>query len=110
MEDVYKALDEVIDCIQNTNEYQRCISLKEQMSQNEELVSLVEDVKKRQKQYIRSGYDSTIKKELEELEKKLNEIPIYTIYLENLSKVNEMIDYVRDSLNDYFYQLFNKKY
>ena len=60
--------------------------------------------------YVRSNYDSEVKKELDALEERLEEIPIYVIYLENLMKVNEMIDMVRDSLNDYFCELFNKKY
>ena len=51
-----------------------------------------------------------IKKELDECEAKLNEIPIYNIYLEKLNQVNDMIDYVKDSLNNYFDQLLNKKY
>ena len=35
-------------------------------------------------------------------------IPIYKIYLDNLEVVNQKIDYVKDSLNDYFYKLFNE--
>ena len=107
MEEVFKRLDEVISCIQNTKEYQMCISLKKKMNENKEIVDLVEKVKVCQKKYIRSGYDSKIKKELEDLEECLNQIPIYAIYLENLSRVNKMIEYVKDSLNDYFDQLFN---
>ena len=110
MENVYSALEEVIHCIQNTEEYQKCMSFKEQMKDNEEIMHLVNEIKKTQKQYIRSNYDETIQEKLNQLEKELNEIPIYHMYLDNLSKVNEMIDYVKDSLNDYFYQLFNKKY
>lgn len=110
MEDVNNSLEEVIKCIQNTKEYQKCIMLKEQMKDNLEITSLVKDVKKYQKQYIRSNYDKEIKETLDSLEKQLNDIPIYAIYLENLSKVNEMIEYVKESLNDYFYQLLNKKY
>ena len=40
----------------------------------------------------------------------INSICYETIYLDNLSVVNEKIEYVKDSLNDYFYNLFNKKY
>ncbi len=114
MKEVYKALDEVITCIQNSEEYQTCISLKEKMKDNEEIRTLVEDVKKYQKEYIRSGYDSKIKEQLDDLEERLNTIPIYVVYLNNLTKVNERIDYVKDSLNDYVDKLFNtyniKKY
>ncbi len=110
MENVYKAIDEVIDTIINSNEYKTCISLKEKMSTNTEVMNLIENIKKMQKKYIRSEYDKEIKETLDSLEKQLNDIPIYAIYLENLSKVNEMIEYVKESLNEYFYQLLNKKY
>lgn len=107
MENLYKALDEVISCIKESSEYKNCISLKEKMSTNEEIVSLVNDVKKLQKKYIRSGYDSLVKEELDRVTDRLNEIPVYKIYLDNLEKVNEKIDFVKESLNDYFYKLLN---
>ena len=110
MEKLYKSLNEVIDCIKESPEYKECIKIKEQMDSNEELVELINKVKELQKKYIRSNYDSNIKKELDKYESKLKEIPIYNIYLEKLEEVNKMIDYVKDSLNDYFDKLLNKKY
>ena len=100
-------LDEVVNIIKESKEYKNCIDLKNKMDSNEEIKLLVNKIKRLQKKYIRSSYDTSIKKELEEVEKELKEIPIYNIYLENLEKVNEMIDYVKDSLNDYFYELLN---
>ena len=35
-------------------------------------------------------------------------IPIYKIYLDNLEVVNQKLDYVKDSLDDFFYKLFNE--
>lgn len=100
-------LDEVVNIIKESKEYKNCIDLKNKMDSNEEIKLLVNKIKRLQKKYIRNSYDTSIKKELEEVEKELKEIPIYNIYLENLEKVNEMIDYVKDSLNDYFYELLN---
>ncbi len=109
MEEVTKALDEVVSCIKESKEYQNCITLKKQMDENEEIKELVKKVKEYQKKYIRN-HDDNIKKELDILEKKLEEIPLYTVYLQNLEVINEKIEYVKDSLNDYFDQLLNKKY
>ena len=109
MEKLYKALDEVIFCIKDSNEYKMCLSLKDKMSTNDEIVSLVEDVKRLQKEYIKKGHDSDVKKRLDEVNNRLNDIPIYNVYLSNLEKVNEKIEYVKDSLNDYFYKLLNEK-
>lgn len=109
MEKLYKAIDEVVLCIKDSDEYKTCILLKEKMKNNSEIVSLVTEVKRLQKEYIRKEFDSSIKEELDEANKKLNEIPIYNIYLNNLEKVNERIEFVKDNLNDYFYKLLNEK-
>ena len=101
-----KELDELVSYIKNTSSYKKCISIKEKMDKNEEICSLVEDIKKLQKKYVKSNYDDSIKKELDKLESRLNSIPIYVEYNNNLEEVNEMIDFVKDELNDYFTDLF----
>ena len=45
--------------------------------------------------------------EVKKLEKELNEIPLYVRYMEHLERVNQMINYVKDELNDYFYHVLN---
>ena len=101
-----KELDELVSYIKNTSSYKKCISIKEKMDKNEEICSLVEDIKELQKKYVKSNYDVSIKKELYKLESRLNSIPIYVEYNNNLEEVNEMIDFVKDELNDYFTDLF----
>lgn len=107
MEELNNSLDELIATIKDSSEYQACISLKEKMKKSDDVVRLVNEVKMLQKEYVKSNYDSNIKDELDKFIEELNAIPIYSIYNQNLEKVNGMIDYVRDSLNDYFYKLFN---
>ena len=101
-------LDEVVNTIKNSKEYKTCIELKSKMDSNEDINSLVKEIKKLQKKYINTN-DSNIKMKLDELENRLNEIPIYHIYLDNLEKVNQMIDYVKEELNNYFDLLLNEK-
>ena len=100
-----KKLEEVITVIKESKDYQECIKLKEKMKKNAELMQLVDTLKTLQKEYVKNGYQD--KEKLEEVENKLYEIPIYVTYIEHLEKVNQMISYVEDDLNDYFYQLFN---
>lgn len=109
MEELNKSLDEVVNCIKNSKEYKKCTLLKEKMNNNSEINNLVKEIKIKQKKYINNN-DENIYNELKELEDKLNNIPIYHIYLENLEEVNKMINYVKDELNDYFNILLNKKY
>jgi len=103
-----KALEEVISYIKNSDDYIKCIKLKDKMSKNDDLCSLIEKIKETQKRYVKSEFDENIKNELDVLENKLNEIPLYVIYMQHLSRVNEMIDFVKDELNDYFYKLLNE--
>lgn len=110
MEKLYKKLDDVILCIKESIEYKNVIDIKKKMDSNEELKKKINDIKLLQKKYVKSNYDSSVKKDLDKLNDELLEVPIYRIYLDNLSIVNEKIEYVKDSLNDYFYNLFNKKY
>lgn len=108
MENVVSDLKEIVEYIQDSKEYQMCIKLKKQMADNTFICERVNQIKKLQKQFVQSGYDSKIKKELDVLVSELETIPVYVIYTENLEVVNQKIDYVRDSLNDYFQLLFEK--
>lgn len=102
-----EALNEVINTIVNSDDYKKCIELKNTMSSNEELVSLIEKIKKLQKKYVNTN-DQEILVELEKLEEELNNVPIYVIYMQYLEKVNEKIEFVKDELNNYFYDVLNK--
>lgn len=108
MENLYNAIDEIVLSIKASKEYKMSISLKEKMDKNIDFKNKINKIKNLQKKYIRSGYDSSIKSELDKLNEELFNIPIYKIYLDNLEVVNQKIDYVKDSLNDYFYKLFNE--
>ena len=108
MEELYKALDEVINSITESDEYKTCIELKDRMSKNINITDKINKIKKIQKEYVKSNYDFNIKIKLDKLNNELISIPIYKIYMDNLEIVNEKIDYLKDSLNDYFYKLFNE--
>jgi len=108
MEEYYKSLEDVINCISNSKEYKKCIELKMLMKDNSTITELVKKIKDTQKKYIKSNYDSSIKKELDSYKKELESIPIYSIYSQNLEVVNEKIEYVKDYLNNYFNKLLNE--
>ena len=99
-------LNKIIDYITNSSEYKKCISLKDKMSNNAKLMDKINKVKILQKKYIKSN-DLSIKKELDLLIEELNNEPLYYNYMNNLEKVNEMISFVNDELNDYFYRVIN---
>lgn len=106
--EVKSNLDSIVFTIMNSKEYQICLELKKQMDSNEEICSLTSKIKDLQKRYIRNQYDSDIKKELDSVIERLNQIPIYQIYNQNLEVVNSMINLVNDEINDYFDKKFNE--
>jgi len=109
MEELKNELEDLINYIKDTDDYKKCILLKEQMDSNDDIKELIRSIKILQKKYVKSNYDENIKHELDLKNEELNDIPIFVIYNQSLEKVNFMINYVKDSLNDYFDDLLNKK-
>ena len=107
MENFNNSLEDLIIYIKNTEEYKKCLELKNKMMSNSDISKLMDDIRNLQKKYIRSNYDSNIKAELDRVNEELDNIPIYIIYCDNLNKVNEMISYINDELSDYFYKILN---
>lgn len=99
---IAKSLDEVINYIKSKKEYQKCIELKRKMSDNEELTTLINTIKKKQKEYIKSGYAEEEKEKLDSLNRKLDEYPIYLEYNNNLKVINDDIEFLKEQLNNYF--------
>ena len=103
---IEKRLNVIINYIMSTEEYKNCIKIKEQMKNNSDITDLINKIKKLQKLYIRKNSEE-IKLELDKNNERLSSIPIYNEYINNLEKVNEMIDLINDELNNYFYQKIN---
>ena len=103
-----KAVSEVVSAITDSVEFKECIRLKEKMDQNSEIKELVETVKKLQKKYVRTQEES-VKEELDKVQERLDSIPLYDSYQKKLAEVNRKIDFIKDELNNYFYNVVNKE-
>lgn len=103
-----KSVNDIVCSIIGSLEFKECIRLKEKMDNNTDIKELVESIKKLQKEYVRTSDDS-IKDELNILENRLESIPLYASYQRSLSEVNQKIDFIKDELNDYFYNVVNPK-
>ena len=99
-----KKVLEVISVIVNSKDYKRCVMLREKTKTNKELMKLIDDLKVAQQEYVKYQKNEDT---VYELTKKLEDIPIYVSYMNSLEKVNEMISYVSDDLNEYFNKLVN---
>ena len=101
-----KALDELIYVVKNSYDYKKCIEIKEKLSKNDDVKRLVNEIKQYQKKYVREN-NKDILKILDDKTKELKEIPLYNVYMRHLEKVNEMIEVIKEELNEYFDNLLN---
>jgi len=99
---------EIINYIKNTDYYKNYLKARELLSLDCELVKLIEDIKKYQKEIVKNP------SKREELEKKikenldvLNTEPIYLDYINNQDEVNNMLVILENKINKYFYDIFN---
>lgn len=104
--EVEQKLNDIISYIQDSFEYKKCIEIKKKMANNQTINELVEQIKQLQKQLVKYNNKET-KEELKKTEEKLKKIPIYQEYNNYLVIVNEKIELIKMSLNDYFDKKLN---
>ena len=101
-----KNINDLVNYIKNTNDYKKCIQYKKLLDEDKEIKELIKEIKRLQKILVNTN-DLNIKEELDKLNKELYSKELFIIYNQYLDKVNYMIDYVKEDLNDYFYKIFN---
>lgn len=105
--DTKESLDDLINYIKSTDDYKKVIELKKEIDKDTELKKLINEVKKIQKEYVRSNFDNKVKEELDMKLNELNNNKLFVTYTYHLDKVNDMIKLVKDELNNYFYEITN---
>ena len=103
-----KALDAVILSITESDDFIDCIRIKEKMDNNNEIKELVDLIKVLQKKYVKT-MDDNVKRQLNDVQMQLDNIPLYDSYQKKLSEVNKKIDIIKDELNYYFYKVVNEE-
>ena len=101
-----KDLADLISSITESDDFKECIRLKKKMEDSSEIKELVETIKTLQKKYVRTD-DFEVKAELDKVQNKLDNIPLYVSYQKRLMEVNRKLDLIKDELNEYFYNVVN---
>ena len=102
--DISNKIDEIINEIENSDVYQKYLSLQKQISSNKELMELINKVKVMQKDVIQKKKK---KEELDELMDELNSYPLYREYNNTLYEINNTYGIIESSLNNYFNKVIN---
>lgn len=102
--EISKKIDEIIFEIEQSEEYQKYLLLKKQISQNKELMELINKVRVMQKDVL---HQKVKKEELDKLVQELNNHPIYIEYNNALYEINNTFAIIENSLNHYFDKILN---
>ena len=97
-------IDEINNIIENSDEYQKYLDLKDKIANNKELMQLINEVRLLQKDTLHHVKD---KHELEEVTKELNSYPLYREYINTLYEINNIYNIIESSLNNYFKDKLN---
>lgn len=110
MENSYKKvlqeIDQLVEIIEHSNEYQTYLSIQQKMSQNKELMQLINHIKEteqdlaKKEQFGLNTEDTT--QTLNELISKLEEYPIYQEYLVRQEDLNQQFQLITNTINHYF--------
>ena len=97
-------VDEIIQDIENSEVYQKYLSLKEEINNNKELMKLINKVRLMQKDVL---HKKQSEKELDKLMDELNNHPLYREYNNTIYEINNTYGIIESSLNNYFNKIFN---
>ena len=97
-------VNEIINLIESSPDYKKYISLKNQMSQNPELMELINKVRVLQKDVI---HHMKSQEELKKLTDELDNHPLYREYNNTLWELNNTYAIVENSINKYFQDKLN---
>lgn len=98
-------VDEIILEIENSSSYEKYLILQKQMETNQELMSLINEVKQLQKQCVKG--DLSKEKVLKEKLIILDDNPLYREYNNTLNDINNSYAIVEQTLNNYFESKMN---
>lgn len=99
---ILSKIDEIIDIIKNSDEYQKYIEVSNKMKINKDIMDLIEEVKLLQKKAVKEeslGNDiSLIDEEISNKLRKLEEYPIYLEYTYLQEDLDNSISLVKTSI------------
>lgn len=108
---ILSKIDEIIDIIKNSDEYQKYIEVSNKMKNNKEIITLIDEVKSLQKKLVKEqsfGNDiSLIEEEINKKIEKLEEYPIYLEYTYLQEDLDNSISLVKTSIENYINNITN---
>ena len=101
-QEILNKIDEIINLIENSSEYQKYLSLKKDLDNDKEITLLISEIKLLQKDVVHHlDKKEILNKKLKELES----IPLYREYQNTVASLNNTCAIIEQRINNYL----NKK-
>ena len=97
--EILNKVDEIIRLIEESSEYQKYLLLKKEISDNNVITALINEVKVLQKDVV---HHLNKKEELDKKMYELNNYPLYREYNNTVIDINNMYAIIENALNKYF--------
>ena len=111
MNDIDTSFNDLIECIKNNEKYKEYLKIKEILLKDEEINSLIKDIKKLQKKITKDEFykrDCTLdKKKLNQKLEQLNNYPIYIDFCNIQSDLNNMFQIIKNTIEKCLYDITN---
>ncbi len=103
---IENSISELFNSIESSYEYQEYQKIKKILESDQEVLSLVDEIKKLQKESTVLEYNNNPKyleldKEIEQKVKKLNELPAYIKYLQAMDNFNQVLKTSSSLISNY---------
>ena len=100
-------VDEIINYIENSNDYQKYLLIKDKMKDDIEINNLLNEIRHLQKLLANNENNLQVKEELSLKNELLRNIPLYREYLNILDNLNNVFNIIETELNNYFNKIVN---
>ena len=97
--EILDKIDDIINKIESSSDYQKYLKLKEDIGNNKELVLLINEVRQMNKDFVHKLVD---KKTLDKKTNELNNHPLYREYLNTIDVINNELSIIENTINNYF--------
>lgn len=103
---IENGISELFNSIESSSEYQEYLKIKTILESDQNVLNLVEEIKKLQQKSTILEYNNDPKyleldKEIEQKVKKLNEMPIYNKYLQAMEEFNQTLKMSSSLISNY---------
>ncbi len=97
--EILNKVDEIIKEIEDSDNYNKYLELKEIINNNKDLVLLINKVRQLNKDFT---HNLVKKEKLDKFQNELNNHPLYREYLNTISVINNELSIIENTINNYF--------